>query len=244
MPVTGSNSPATQNLSIRKNADGFSLYIYNQSDSAPLQVEDVHPRGNQTPIEALQQALMRPRGMEFHFAEVRLLSDEPCTFLPLEEFRSSDIATYYFFNFPKSKFKPTEVCYDILAQLEVVVLYAMDAQTVQTVMNLFPEAKVCSQTGLWLEKFAEVNRRSKEAIPHLYAQIQEHQMLLALFQQGQIRFACNYAVSNDPDRLYYLMSVWKNMELDGEKHQCTMYGSSDVLIANVRKYVRNVVLLA
>ena len=244
MPVTGSKSQATQNLSIRKNADGFSLYIYNQSDSAPLQVEDVHPRGNQKPLEALQQALMRPRGMEFHFAEVRLLSDEPCTFLPLEEFRSNDIATYYFLNFPESKFKPTEVCYDILAQLEVVVLYVMDAQTVQTVMNIFPEAKVCSQTGILLEKFAEVNRRSKETIQHLYVQVQEHQMLLALFLQGQLRFACNYAVSNDPDRLYYLLSVWKNMELDGEKHRCTMYGASDVLIANVRKYVRNVVFIA
>ena len=164
--------------------------------------------------------------------------------MALEEFRSNDIATYYFLNFPESKFKPTEVCYDILAQLEVVVLYVMDAQTVQTVMNIFPEAKVCSQTGILLEKFAEVNRRSKETILHFYVQVQEHQMLLALFLQGQLRFACNYAVSNDPDRLYYLLSVWKNMELDGEKHRCTMYGASDVLIANVRKYVRNVVFIA
>lgn len=244
MQVTGSSSQVAHNLSIRKNADGFSLYIYNQGDSAPLQVEDVHPRGNQTPQEALHQALIRPRGMAFHFAEVRILSDEACTFLPLEEFRSSDIAAYYFFNFPDSRFKPAEVCYEILAQLEVVILYAMDAQTVQTVVNLFPEAKVCSQTGLWLDKFAEVNRRSKETVPHLYVQIQEHQMLLALFQQGQLRFACNYAVSNDPDRLYYLLSVWKNMELDGEKHQCTMYGASDVLTANVRKYVRHVAYIA
>lgn len=244
MPVTGSNSQTVQNLSIRKTADGFSLYIYNQNDSAPLQVENVRPQGGQTAVEALRQALTRPRGMEFHFAEVRLLSDEPCTFLPLEEFRSSDIATYYFFNFPESRFKPSEVCYDILASLEVAVLYAMEASTVQTVVGLFPEAKVCSQTGLWLEQFAEAGHRSKETIPHFYVQIQEHQMLLALLQQGRLCFACNYAVSNDPDRLYYLLSVWKNMELDGEKHHCTMYGASDVLTANVRKYVRNVAFIA
>ena len=65
-------------------------------------------------------------------------------------------------------------------------------------------------------------------------------MLVALFRQEQLIFACPYPVRNDPDRLYYLLTVWKEMALDGEQHHCTLRGASDVLIANMRKYVRNV----
>lgn len=208
-----------------------------------MQVEEVRPRGGETSQDALRLALTRPRGMDFHFEVVRLISDSPCTFLPVEEFRSSDALAFYRLNFPDVQWQPAQVRYDILAQMEVVVLYSMDPQSVQTVTALFPDAQVRSLVGLWLQEFSDANRRLKDTAPHFYVHIEEHQMLVALFEQERLRFACAYPVSNDPDRLYYLLAVWKQMGLDGEKHHCTLRGASDVLTANVRKYVRNVTFL-
>ncbi len=209
-----------------------------------MQVEEVRPRGGETAYDALRLALTRPRGMDYHFEVVRLLSDSPCTFLPVEEFRSSDALAFYRLNFPDGQWQPAQVHYDILAQMEVVVLYTIDPQSVQTVTSLFPDAQVCSLAGLWLQDFADANRRLKDAVPHFYVQIEERQMLVSLFEQERLRFACPYPVSNDPDRLYYLLAAWKQLELDGEKNQCTLRGASDVLTANVRRYVRNVSFLS
>ena len=241
MQVTGNKQIRSYKLSIRVTADGFSLYIYNVGkDGTPLHVEEVRPQQGELPHQALQRALTRPRNMEFNFDEVVLLADTPCTLMPMDEFRKQEALTLYRLNFPGSQWQASEIHYDVLPQMEVVVLYALENKTLQTVSNIFPEVKTRNATGLWLERIAEKNRVENDKESHFYACIRERQMAVGILQGERLHFACTYPATNDPDRLYYLMAVWKQTEMDGEKHSCTLQGASDVLTSNIRKYVRDI----
>jgi len=209
-------------------------------ETAPLQVEDVPLRHGEQLQEALKQALMRLRNTGQRFHEIHLLSDSPCTFLPVEQFRSSDASTLYHLTFPALSPQKDEVRYDILPRMEIVVVYTLSISIVKAVNSLFPEAIVRSLPGQWLEEFDLHNRRATRTDYCFYAQIEERQMLVAIFYQERLHYACTYPVGNDPDRLYFLLAVWQQMTLDGKLHQCFLRGASDVLTANIKRYVSNV----
>lgn len=233
MLETGSKKLYTYRLSIRVAADGFSLYTYR--DGKLMQTEDCAIEPGVDLHASLRRALTRPRIMDMRFSEVWLLADTATTLLPLDEFRTGDAAAVYRLNFPNATFSVTELRHEVLAQQEVVLLYGLSARTEQVVRQSYPEASVRSLQGALIE--ASASQTGKADGRKLFAYIRPQRLTVCLFARGRFVFSNSYAAATDPDRTYYLLSVWRSLGLDAQKDTLALSGASESLCEMLGRYV-------
>ncbi len=227
-------------MSICVTADGFSVSIYNNIiGGRPLQHDVVRLHEGNVAHELLEQALTRPRLTDYSFTQVELVADTPATWLPLEDFRSSDVHALYKLNFPRSETKNSEEHYEIVPSLEAVVLFSLDEQIRETVVSLYPEAQLRSRQSLLLEDALEHVRHTRGNARQCHAYVEEDSLLLCIFQQKKLLFVCSYEARYDADRLYYLLSAWKSLQMDTTKDHCHLHGASDTLQVDVERFIKN-----
>lgn len=227
-------------MSIRISADGFSLSIYNVLDGTLLQSEKQHAVEG-TPIHViLDEELRRPRLMGYNFQQVELLADSPSTCVPLECFRREEVNALYRLAFPSTTAANGEIYYQILPSLEVVELYALDAQILSTVQNLYPEAQFSSFEGKLLEEVFLQTRLSTSGKVSFHALIFDESTLICSFISGKLHFASTYRVNNDADRTYFIMAAWKALELDTETDTLHLHNSSPSLTRGMQRFIRQI----
>lgn len=224
-------------MSICVSADGLSVSVYHSSHERPIQHSEQPLRQGDEAHAVLESMLRQMRLVGKRPAEVTLVADTPATMLPLEEFRSSDVPTLYRLNFPHLQLRPTEVRYEILPDTESVVLFWLDEQLFDTVMRLYPDARLRHRQSLLLDDALEKARRSLGSARQFFAYAGPSQLFLCLFNKDKLRFACAYEATNDADRLYYLLAAWKSLGLDPEKDACHLQGASDELARKVGNYL-------
>jgi hypothetical protein len=223
-------------MSIRQTADGFSLYIYNVLTGKLQQCDTVPLTGSISAEEVLRSQLTRPRLQDLEFVEVELVSELPATLIPLDEFRKSEVLPLYRLNYPNSTYTAYDIRCEVLSALEVVVAYPVPAAVEQVLHSLFPSVQVRSLLGQSLERFAAQKHSKKEGNSHFYALFTDSTMVLGHLADHKLQYACSYAVGNDADRVYYLLSVWKNLNLDSHT-SCILYGAPEEVVSKVRKFI-------
>ena len=228
-------------MSIRLAPDGFSLSVGSPSGgSHPLQAEehyDIAPE--HLPME-IHHALTRPRIMDYRYHSVEIVADTPCTFLPLEDFRSSEVPSIYRLCFPQAEVRSEEIRYELLSAQEMVVLFTADARCVQAIQRLYPEAVLRSRQGMLLEEAAEAVRHMRGSARHLFVTIGRKHMYICLTGKGTKPFACAYEAMNEADQLYYILSVWKTLELDVTRDVLHLQDASEELQEKLSQYVQEV----
>ncbi len=228
-------------MSIRLAADGFSLSVDSQTGaSQPLQYEEKRVADADLLPRELHLALTRPRIMDYRYASVEIVADTPATFLPLEDFRSSEVAAVYRLCFPRTEAKADEIHYELLSSLEMVVLFAADSRCVQTVQRLYPDATLRSLQSLILEEARETLRRTKSSARHLFVDVGRERMSLCQLGKDKPNFACSYEATHDADRLYYILSVWKTLGLDVSRDVCHLRGASVELWEKLACYIHEI----
>ena len=240
MQVTGSKSLKSYRLSIRVFTDGFSLYTYNLSNGKLLEEESVAVNQEEEPHESLRKALERPRIMDYEYDEVEVMVCSSITRVPLDEFRREEYPSLYRLTFSKNRFRDDEIHYEILSGLEVVELYALEANVEKTILELYPDAKIHSIEGRYLENIAEREKNSSEELARYYAIIEQTQLFICTFQGGNLQFACSYFIESDADRLYFILYAWKTLGLKNEQNTCILKGASKNLLTDLHKYILHI----
>ena len=231
----------TYRMSICVSAGGLSVSIYNNIiGGKPLRHEEVRLKEGDVPHAVLRSMLTRPRVTDMRFSQVQLVADTPATLLPLEDFRSSELLTIHRLCFPRSEAKPTEVCHEVLSTLEVVVIFSLANEIQEVVRNLYPEAKIRSRQSLLMEQAFEQARQATGSPRQFHAFVSPQALFLCLFQEGRLRFACSYEAENDADRLYYLLSAWKGLQMDTTEDPCHLHDASDMFSGRLCHYIRQV----
>ena len=242
MQVTGSNLHNTYRLSIRLFSDGFSLSILYISDNSLVEKEDVTADGRTPLYQLLEKALQRPRLTEYTFQSVELLVLSPSTCVPLEFFRREEVFPLYNITFPSLKVSKTEVHYQILPQLEVVELFSVNQQILQTIQGIYPDVEIVSLEGRAIETIATADRKLQDNSIHFYAMIAPKNMLVCCFKEQRLHFATTYTVDNDADRLYYIMGVWKNLQMDEQTQLLHLNNASIELLNQAKRFIPNTVV--
>jgi len=240
MQVTGNKSLKSYRLSIRVFTDGFSLYIYDSTNGKLLEEETITTNQDEEPQISLKKALERPRIMDYEYGEVEVMVCSSITRVPLDEFRREEYPSLYRLAFSKNKYSDEEIHYEILSGLEVVEIYALDAEVEKTILSLYPDAKIHSIEGRYLEDTAKKESNSSDEMIRLYANIDKDQLFISTFQRGNLQFASSYPIGSDADRLYFILYVWKTLGLKNEKNKCILTGASENLIRDLRKYILHV----
>jgi hypothetical protein len=237
MQVTGSNLLNTYRLSIRLFSDGFSLSILYTADNSLVQKEDVTADG-QTPLyQLLEKALKRPHLMEYTFQSVELLVLSPSTCIPLEYFRREEVFPLYNLTFPSLKVGKNEVHYQILPSLEVVEVFSVNLQLLQTIQAIYPDVEVVSLEGRAIETIANDDRKKQDRNIHFYAMIAPKNMLICCFKEQRLHYASTFNVENDNDRLYYIMGAWKSLQMNDQTQSMFLNNASAELLQQLQRFI-------
>lgn len=240
MPVTGSKTLNTYRLSIRAYAGGFSFSVINLLDGTLMRQEDIAIRDGEVPAQVLLHMLQRPRLTHYHYTSVELQSDAPATVVPLELFKRDDVTSLYRLNFPQSTARRNEICYEMLPSLEVVVIYALDMDVRNTIVDMYPDAVVRCTHSVNIERAYQLSRKGDTGRIEFYAFVDAKQLTVCAFQQGSLHFACTYDAKQDSDRIYFLLGAWKTLAMDNEVDVCHVSGLSQQMADDLSRYISKI----
>ena len=237
MQVTGSNLLHTYRLSIRLFSDGFSLSILYTADNSLVQKEDVTADGATPLYQMLEKALKRPHLMEYTFQDVELLVLSPSTCVPLEHFRREEVFPLYNLTFPSLNVSKKEVHYQILPSLEVVELFSVNQQILQTIQAIYPDVTINSLEGRAIETIANTDKKKQGRDVHFYVMIAPENMLVCCFKEQQLYYASTFNVNNDSDRLYYIIGVWKSLQMNEQTQPLYLNNASEEFMQQLQRFI-------
>lgn len=242
MLATGNNPLDTYRMSIRISADGFSLSIYNTTDGSLLQADHT-PVAKDIPLHTLlAEALRRPTLASYHFRQVELVADTPCTCVPLEHFSRENMTALYRLAYPSTHATNNEIHYQILPSLEVVELFCLDSHILDTVHTVYPDANIACHESNLLERIATDKAAVATKHPCLHVVIEDAGMLICSFMAGKLQYATTYRVTSDSDRTYFIVAVWKSLEMDAAKDTLMIHGASPELVKNIARFIKKISL--
>lgn len=241
MPATGNNSLLSYSLSIRQCADGFSFFVYSASSGQLLMQDNVHCTEDETLADALERGLNLGRIKGRRYERVTLLSSSPSTRVPLDEFRREDMLALYRLTFSGMTARHEDMRFQLLPGLEIVEIFALSSQVVSVMQNHYPSAVVKSFYGSLLEYVSERQQGTTSPVTY-HAVVVEGGLFIVVLRRGKLIFANVFHAEHDADKLYFMLYVWKTLDLDAWHDSCTLYGASSELHDSVLEYLRNVEL--
>ena len=243
MLATGSNSLAGYRLSIRFGADGFSFSVLGTLDGSVVQTDRYPVPEPSAVADVLRQALKKPYLMDYRFQSVEFAVETQTTIVPLEHFNKSDMLAFYRLCFPTRQSSVADMQYQILSSLEAVMIFCLDQDVLRIVQECYPDVKVCCTDALLLEHFA--SQQEKRPVPEdaegrdVYVSFADKRFFVAVFRRGKLQYAASQEASNDNDRAYLLLGIWKALELRAQRDACHLEGASKDLRKTLAEYILN-----
>lgn len=246
MPVAGSKT-ISYNLSIRVKADGFSFLVTEGHSGDNLLCEEFTPGSGQELHQLLAEKLRMPVLGQYTFSRVRVITYTSATSVPGQEFVVQDLEALYSVVFPKIDESQLEVCYTHLPQLDIVQVFTLPRDVRRVVEEVYPDATYTNASAMVLGRIATLYKREQLPDNALFAYTTPRQLFLFSVAQDKILFANTFPLDQPKDSLFYLLSVWKALELKPRRNNCYLAGESDsvdFLATEARKYLQNVHLLS
>lgn len=244
MLATGSNSFTSYRLSIRLGADGFSFSVLNGLDGSVVQTDRFPVSKQAAAADVLRQALQKPYLMDYRFQSTELVVEGSATIVPLEHFNKSDMLAFYRLCFPSQQASVADMQYQILSSLEAVMIFCLDGDILHIVQECYPDVKVCCADAEQLEQFAA--QQGKRPVPEdveqrdIYVHFDEQRFFIAVFRRGKLQYAASQDASNDNDRTFLLLGIWKALELHPQKDALHLEGATKELKKTLAEYLLNI----
>lgn len=240
-----SSTPSTPStaLLIRLGTDGFSFAV---CSAEPGGMKSITPYAIDETLSLtanLKRFIKEQQWNTQSFQRVEVVvASERFTTMPLELFE--DEQAERIFNYNLSPRENEEVYYNILSVNNVVLLYGIDRSAAHWLTEQLGNVRFHAQSALLIERFAAQSR----SYPHhsLYAHLRQSAMETYVFHQGQLLLANSQPCSSPADRLYYLLYLWKQLQLDANQDQLLLCGERklyDPLRSQLTKYIRQVTVL-
>ncbi len=194
--------------------------------------------------DVLRQALRKPYLMDYRFQSVEFAVETQTTIVPLEHFNKSDMLAFYRLCFPTRQSSVADMQYQILSSLEAVMIFCLDSDVLQVVRECYPDVRVCCTDALLLEHFAA--QQEKRPAPEdaegqdVYVSFADKRFFVAVFRPGKLQYAASQEASNDNDRAYLLLGIWKALELRAQRDACHLEGASKELKKTLAEYILNI----
>ena len=198
-------------LSIRAYAGGFSFLVHSVASGQVIIEEKVPSYAGESETENFRRLLAHPRLGGREYERIRFLSNAPVTQIPLDEFRREDIVAIYRQVFSDSVIRAEDLAVQILPHLEVVCIM-----------------RSSDYGGGYRGSVA------------FHAVVSDAELLIVAISRGRLLYTNTFACDNDADRLYFLMSVWRLLEMDEQYDQCNIYGEAPVFLKSVRDFIFSV----
>ena len=214
MPATGNKSYNPLSISIRLRADGFSFFVCDLQTSNLIRGEHFRLADNLSVAEQLLQELCRPDYFNRQIDQCFVLISTLSTRTPLEEFHREEAAALYEYSFAEQNMARQRVAYNILPQLECAELYAIPNDVEEAILQFYPTARFFASRAILMERLLLLEEDQPDDASRLYVCSEDEGYSIYAFDGRRLRFANTFQVSTVADALYFVLNVWKQLELD------------------------------
>ena len=169
---------------------------------------------------------------------LQVLADLPSLLVPIEQFDEEDLDILFSHSFPV-KLEKRRVLYNVLPDLKAVCLFAINKDLYGVINDHFEDVQLIhavSPVWNYLHRRSFTGHRNK-----LYGYFHDKQLDIFSFQQNRFKFCNAFETSRANDSLYFLLYVWKQLNLQPEHDEMHLVGDipeKDWLLDELRKYLQ------
>ena len=170
--------------------------------------------------------------------KTQVLIDGKVLMMPLEQFQENSGEQFYFHSFPQNS--QMSVIYNVLPELNAVALFGIN-KDVRLVLhdNVAGAAAIHLMSPVWRYLYSRsfTGHRRK-----LYGYFHDKQLEIFSFQQNRFKFCNTFDALQAHDSLYFLLYVWKQLNLQPEHDELHLVGDipeREWLVLELKKYLQN-----
>ena len=167
----------------------------------------------------------------------RVLVDAPVTLVPVEQFSEQTAETLFRHSFPRHD--QLSVAYNVIPSLNSVAVFGVNKDLLLVINDRFDDVQLIhAMSPVWnyLHRRSFTGHRNK-----LYGYFHDKQLDIFSFQQNRFKFCNAFETSRANDSLYFLLYVWKQLNLQPEHDEMHLVGDipeKDRLLDELRKYLQ------
>ena len=179
---------------------------------------------------------------EFDLSKARVLIATPVLMVPIEQFQEADATALYLHSFPRSE--KDVVRYNVLPQLNAVCIFCINKDLLMVLTDHFSDVQLMHvMVPVWnsLHQRSFTGHRSK-----IYGYFHDKQLDIFSFQQNRFKFCNSFETSRSYDSLYFLLYVWKQLNLKPEHDEIHILGDipdEGWMLEEMRRYVKKVYVI-
>lgn len=205
------NTPGKYTLSIRLDSDGFCFSLYDHSAGCKL-ITVPFVTDPVTSMLANIKGMMDDMSplLECKFRRVNVvMCSERVTYVPTELFDADDAETMFDCCFRRESCE--QILYNTVSGAGCVVLFGINEYVKRYFDMTFGDVKYLSSSSCIISRCSDISRDS-EGI-NMFACIFDERVGIYTFEGPELKFANVFVCNNNYDRLYYIMNVWKSMNM-------------------------------
>lgn len=166
-----------------------------------------------------------------------VMVDSEVLMIPVDFFNEADKEVLFLHSFPGKKGEA--IFYNVLPELNAVAISSINKDLRMVITDRLPEAKfVCAVSPVWryLHKRSYTGQRNK-----LFGYFHDSKLEIFSYNQNRFKFCNSFDTNNTNDAVYFLLHVWKQLQLDQEHDEIHIVGDipeKEKILENLRKYIQ------
>lgn len=226
-------------LVIRVGGDSLSFSTLVPATEQQVAFEPYTVRSGMSMAANLREAFKTGNTRERAGQRAMVLVDSPVLMVPIEEYSESEQEVQY--RHTITGHANDVVLAQVIPALNAVAVFSINKDLKLVVDDHFSDAKyghVC--TSVW----AALHRRSfNGARQKLYGYFHDKKLEIVAFQKNRFKFCNSYSTTRVQDAVYFLLSVWKMLNMDQNKDELHIVGNipeKETMLEELRKFLHNV----
>ena len=228
----------SKQLTIRVGNNTLSFTITDQADAEQTIQHEPYVVKSGVSMAANLREAFKSFGPQIDLPSARILINTPVLMVPIEQFQEADATTLYLHSFPRSD--KEVVRYNVLPQLNAVCIFCINKDLLMVLNDHFSNVQlmhVMMPVWNYLHQRSFTGHRSK-----IYGYFHDKQLDIFSFQQNRFKFCNSFETTQAHDSLYFLLYVWKQLNLKPEHDEIHILGDipeQEWLLQELRKYLQN-----
>jgi hypothetical protein len=172
----------------------------------------------------------------------RVLIDSDVLMVPVELFETSTMAQWHRHAYPRHE--QDTILYNVLPDLNAVSVFSINKDLKLVFDDHFPDVNFISAISpVWRHLH---HRSYTGTYQKLYGYFHEQRLEVFSFQQNRFTFCNTFSVRQAHDSLYFLLYVWKQLQLQPLNDELHIVGDipeQQWLLTELRRYLRKAYLI-
>ncbi len=233
MQETGNNIRKRLTIRIGRNSMSFST----MDTDCGVKYEPYTVKSGISMAANLREAFRNADLLAENFQRVQVMVDAPALMVPVDLFEEGNKEVLYQHAFPN---RPGEaVLYNVLPDLSCVAVFSVNKDLKTVIDDHFGDVRFfCAASPVW----RHLHQRSFTGVRNkLYGYFHDQELEIFSFNQNRFKYCNSFEVSHAHDALYFLLYVWKQLQLKPEHDEMHIAGDipeKEWMLSELRRYLQ------